>query len=927
MLLFLLVVLPFLSVPVPLLLARRSRNLLASAVALVPASGLVLLLTQAKTVFNGTVLTFFVPWVSQLGLNLSLRLDGLSFLFALLIFGIGLLVILYARYYLSAQENAGRFFAYLLLFMGAMLGVVLSSNLLLMMLFWELTSLASFLLIGFWSYRRDARQGARMALAVTGGGGLALLAGVLIIGRVVGSFELDAVLAAGDLLQNHALYPIALILVLLGVFTKSAQFPFHFWLPHAMSAPTPVSAYLHSATMVKAGVFLLARLYPALSGTELWFYLVTFTGLTTLFIGAVTALFQHDLKGLLAYSTISHLGLITLLFGLDSDLALVAAIFHIINHATFKASLFMAAGIIDHEVGTRDMRRLSGLWKYMPHTAILAMVASSAMAGVPLLNGFLSKEMFFSETLHQHLLGSFSWLVPAIATLAAAFSVSYSLRFIHDVFFGAATTNLPHYPPHEPPRYMRVPVEVLVFLCLLVGTLPAFSVAALLASAAAASLGGDLPSYSLAVWHGFNLPLLMSLLALLGGILIYALRKPLFAWYAGLPPMNARVVFERSLMRLRHEARKFMAKLENGSLQRYVGCLLGAAIAVTAWALVPLSRMTGPVSLSTIDPITGLGLVLMATTGLLTVYYHRQRLIALLMLSMVGLLAAMVFARFSAPDLALTQLVVEVATILLMLLILYFLPATSPKESSSLHRARDLIIAIAGGTLIGLLIFAVLTREFTSIADFYLAKSVSEGGGTNVVNVILVDFRGFDTFGEISVLAITAIAIAALLQGLQLPRAKLDSEGRAWSPEARPLMLQLLARFVFPLAILVSVYIFLRGHNEPGGGFIAGLVTAVALVLLQIAYGQPWVMERLPFNAKRLAGIGVLIAGATGLASWWFGYPFLTTTFGHFNLPIIGEIELASAMAFDLGVYLTVVGSTLLILSSLGHLGYTVEED
>ena len=927
MVLPLLVLLPFLAVVIPLMLANRSRNVLAAGVALAPALGLILLLMQSQAVLGGEVLTYFVPWVSQLGLNISLRLDGLSFLFALLIFGIGLLVILYARYYLSAQEKAGRFFAFLLLFMGAMLGVVLASNLLLMMIFWELTSLSSFLLIGFWSYRRDARQGARMALAVTGGGGLALLAGVLIIGRVVGSFELSEVLAAGDLLKSHALYPVALVLVLLGVFTKSAQFPFHFWLPHAMAAPTPVSAYLHSATMVKAGVFLLARLYPVLSGTEWWFYLVTFTGLATLLVGAVTALFQHDLKGLLAYSTISHLGLITLLFGLDSDLAPVAAIFHIINHATFKASLFMAAGIIDHETGTRDMRRINGLWKYMPHTAVLAMVASSAMAGVPLLNGFLSKEMFFSETLHQHLLGSFSWLIPAMATLAGVFSVSYSLRFIHDVFFNGEPINLPKFPPHEPPRYMRVPVEVLAFLCLLVGMVPAFTVASLLASAAGASLGHSLPAYDLAIWHGFNMPLLMSFLALLGGILVYALRAPLFRWYDGLPPMNARVMFERSIIRLRRMTLRIMQIFENGSLQRYASWMLIAGIVVTAWALTPLSRMTGDVPLSVIDPLTGLGLLVMAAAGLLTVYYHRQRLLSLLMLSVVGLLAAMLFARFSAPDLALTQLVVEVVTILLMLLVLYFLPDKTPVESSSLQRTRDFVIAVAGGTLIGVLMYAVLTRDFSSIAEYYLANSVSGGGGTNVVNVILVDFRGFDTLGEISVLAITAIAIAALLQGLRLPRASLDPAGNPWSPETRPLMLQVLARFTLPLALLVSVYIFLRGHNEPGGGFVAGLVTSVALVLLQVAYGQRWVMERLPFSAVRLAGAGVLIAGVTGLASWFLGYPFLTSTFGHFNIPLVGEVELASAMAFDFGVYCTVVGGTLLILSSVGRLGYSSEEE
>ena len=339
-----------------------------------------------------------LPWFA--GIDFGLRMDGLAFAFALLVSAIGALVVLYARLLpVARRTRRRRFFATLLAFMGAMLGVVLAGNLILLVVFWELTSVTSFLLIGFWKHRADARQGARMALAITGGGGLCLLAGVLLIGHIVGSYDLDRVLAAGELIRAHPWYVPALVLVLLGAFTKSAQFPFHFWLPHAMAAPTPVSAYLHSATMVKAGVFLLARLYPALGSSEPWFYIVGTTGLVTLLLGAVVALFQQDLKGLLAYSTISHLGLITLLFGLDSPLAVVAGVFHILNHATFKASLFMAAGIIDHETGTRDMRRLNGLWKSMPITGALAIVASAAMAGVPLLNGFLSKEMFFAETL------------------------------------------------------------------------------------------------------------------------------------------------------------------------------------------------------------------------------------------------------------------------------------------------------------------------------------------------------------------------------------------------------------------------------------------------------------------------------------------------------------------------------------------------
>ncbi len=918
--LLLIVGLPFLGALLPILFERHGRLACSLATAASPLLALSILLWLAPRVFAGELLLVSQPWLTQLGFNLSLRLDGLALLFALLILGIGLLVILYARYYLSEREAIGRFFAYLLLFMGAMLGVVLSENLLLLLTFWELTSLSSFLLIGFWGARSDARKGARMALAVTGGGGLALLAGILLIGHIVGSFELSVVLAAGEQIRAHALYPVALVLVLLGAFTKSAQFPFHFWLPHAMAAPTPVSAYLHSATMVKAGVFLLARLYPALADSELWFYLVSLTGLTTLLVGAGMALFQHDLKGLLAFSTISHLGLIVLLLGLNTPLSNVAAVFHIINHATFKASLFMAAGIIDHETGSRDMRRINGMWKYLPHTAVLAMVASSAMAGVPLLNGFLSKEMFFGETLQQHLLGSFSWVIPAAATLAGVFSVAYSLRFIHDVFFNGEPINLPKYPPHEPPRYMKIPVEILVFLCLLVGMLPAYTVAPLLAVAAKASLGGVLPEYSLAIWHGFNLPLAMSCVALVGGILVYVGRQPLFRWYAGLPEVDARMIFERQVQNLVRLATWLTGRLENGSLQRYLSFLLIAALVLVASALAPLPQLTGSRGLSPLDGITTLGLLVLAASGLLTAVFHRQRLVALLILGVGGMLVALAFARFSAPDLALTQLVVEVVTIILLMLALFYLPSRTPSESSSLRGLRDVVVAGGCGVMVALLVYVVLTRPYAGLAPFFLANSVSGGGGTNVVNVILVDFRGFDTLGEITVLAIAAVGILAMLDGLRLHNPTCDPQGRRWAWAKNPLILMTLSRLLLPLALLISVFIFLRGHNLPGGGFIAGLITAVALALQYIASGVAWVEQRLPLNYQRMAGAGVLIATLTGLGSWVFGRPFLTSAFGHFELPLVGEFELATAMLFDLGVYLTVVGSTQLVLTRLGKL-------
>ncbi|MCW3149072.1 monovalent cation/H+ antiporter subunit A [Stutzerimonas stutzeri] len=919
MALALIIALPFLGIFLPVLLERAGRSACALGAGIAPLAALILLLSKRSAVFAGETQVVHVPWLPELGLNLSLRLDGLGFLFALLILGIGLLVILYARYYLAKSDPMGRFFGFFLLFMGAMLGVVLSENLLLMLMFWELTSLSSFLLIGYWNHRADARQGARMALAITGGGGLALLAGILLIGHVVGSFELSTVLDAGDTIRSHSLYPLILILVLLGIFTKSAQFPFHFWLPQAMAAPTPVSAFLHSATMVKAGVFLLARLYPALADSELWFYLVSMTGLATLLLGAVMALFQHDLKGLLAYSTISHLGLITLLFGLDSRLAAVAAIFHIINHATFKASLFMAAGIIDHETGTRDMRRINGMWKYMPHTAALAMVASLAMAGVPLLNGFLSKEMFFAETLDQHLLGSFYWTIPALATLASAFSVAYSLRFIHDVFFNGEPIDLPKYPPHEPARYMKIPVEVLVLLCLLVGMLPAYTVAPLLAAAVAASLNGDVPQYSLAIWHGFNLPLAMSFIALAGGVLIYSLRQWAFRWYAGLPAVDSLEVFERVIGGLVLAARKVTELLDNSSLQRYLALMLISALALVIVALSPLDSFHGPVAMTPLDGVTVLGMAILALTSLLTVLFHRRRLVALMALSVVGLMVALAFARYSAPDLALTQLSVEVVSIILLILTLFFMPDRTPVESSSLRSFRDLLLAGSVGTMVALLAYAVLTRPYESIAGFFLENSLSGGGGTNVVNVILVDFRGFDTLGEISVLAIAGVAIYGMLQGLHLPHSIRDYGGRLWSVDSHPMILDTLARALLPMALLISVFIFLRGHNLPGGGFIAGLITAVALILQYISHGVVWAQQRQPFSYHSVIGAGLLTAGLTGLGSWLFGYPFLTSAFGHFNLPLVGEFELATAMLFDLGVYLVVVGATLIILSNIGH--------
>lgn len=914
-----LVLFPLAGALVPVLTTRWSRSYSALATALLPATALALVLQLAPAVFAGETLFYKVPWVEALGLSLSFRLDGLSLLFVFLILGIGLLVILYARYYLAAKDSMARFYGYLMLFMTAMLGIVLSNNLLQLWLFWELTSISSFLLISFWWHRADARLGARMALTITGFGGLALLAGILLIGQVLGSFELDLVLAQAAVLQQHALYPVILILVLLGAFTKSAQFPFHFWLPNAMSAPTPVSAYLHSATMVKAGIFLLARMYPLLAGTDLWFLLVTVTGMTTLLVGAYLALFQHDLKGLLAYSTISHLGLITLLLGLDTDLATVAAIFHIINHAIFKASLFMAAGIIDHESGSRDMRKLNGLWQFMPVTATLAMVASASMAGVPLLNGFLSKEMFFAETLHQDVLGALSWLIPVLATVAATLSVAYSARFIHDVFFNGQPRGLSR-TPHEPPRYMRVPVEVLVALCILVGLAPQYIVGDLLAIASSAALGGPLPDYSLSIWHGVNLPLMMSLLALVLGLVLYLNRRHLFRFQAELPEFNPLQLFDSKIKALLLRAQKWHLYFESSELQRYLLWLFLIVTVLLIWPLQQMGHFTQHQAMQPVDGIMLAATLVAIIAASATVLCQRQRLLALLMISIVGLVVTLIFVRFSAPDLALTQLSVEVVTIVLLMLALFFLPHKINRASNAGRLIRDGAIASVCGVVIGSLSYAMMLEPQQRISDFFLANAKTGGGGYNVVNVILVDFRGFDTLGEITVLGIAALGIFKLLTRLPLFKPSGDAEGRQWALDKHPMLLAVVSQALLPLALLVSVYIFFRGHNLPGGGFVAGLITAIAIILQYVAQGVDWVKQRLTLQYHRLVAAGVMISAFTGAASWAFDRPFLTSWFDYFQLPLFGEIELASAIAFDLGVYLTVVGSTLMILANLGKM-------
>jgi len=925
------VLLPFLGALIATMLPQSARleAWVAGAVALLT---LVMVILGFGSTAAGRIPRFELPWVPELGLSLVLRMDGFAAAFAMMVSGIGFLIVLYARYYMSPDDPIPRFFAFLLAFMGSMMGLVLSGNLIQLVFFWELTSLFSFLLIGYWQNNAAARDGARMALTVTAGGGLALFAGMLVLGHIVGSYDLDAVLGAGDAIREHPLYLVALVLILLGAMTKSAQFPFHFWLPHAMAAPTPVSAYLHSATLVKAGIFLMARLWPVMAGTDAWFWILCPVGLITLLLGAYVAIFQHDMKALLAYSTISHLGLITLLLGLNSDLAMVAAVFHTMNHSTFKASLFMAAGIIDHETGTRDIRRLSGLNHSMPFTARLALVAAAAMAGVPLLNGFISKEMFFTEALTAATTPTLlHGILPVAATIASVFAVTYSLRFIHGAFFGPATDDLPKQ-PHEPPQFMRVPVEVLVFACMVVGILPAATIGPLLDVAVRSLLGDATPIYSLSVWHGFNLPFVMSLVALAGGVALYRLLyRHLKAGIDGTPlltGLDGRRAFDQVMVFLSWRfARAIERLMATDRLQMQLRLMVCIAFLAATLALLPHGLGAGEVRLTPVDPVVALMWLVGGACAIAAAYqakYHR--LAAVVLLGGTGLVSCMTFVWFSAPDLALTQLLVEVVSAVLLLLGLRWMPRRSENAGSGelmarLRRLRDLGIAIAAGLGLTAVSYATMTRVSPEgISRHFLELAYTEGGGTNVVNVILVDFRGFDTLGEITVLGIVALTVFALLrrfrpapESVGIPDQQ-QGEARNWL-----LVPAVTMRLLFPVIIAVSIYLLLRGHDQPGGGFAAGLMLAIGILLQYMAGGTRWVEDHLRVLPLRWIGIGLLLSAGTGAAAIAFGKPFLTSYFAYADLGVLGKLPLASAVIFDLGVFALVFGATVLMLIALAH--------
>lgn len=882
------------------LAARAGRSAAVVTAALATLAVLAGLALAAPQILSGGVSASRMDWLPGLGLDLSFRLDGLGLLFALLISGIGLCVIVYAHGYMPGDDRLGRFMALVLCFQTAMLGIVLSGNILLLLVFWEATSLLSFLLIGYWPAMAEARRGARMSLAVTGGGGLALIAGMLLLGKAAGSMEFSEILLRRDAVQASTFYPAALALILIGAFAKSAQFPLHFWLAKAMAAPTPVSAYLHSATMVKAGVFLLARLWPVLAGTALWQGAVTAAGIATFLLGAALALTRTDLKAILAGSTVSHLGIVTMLLGFGTQAAAAGALLHVLNHAVFKAALFMVAGIVAHAAHARDLTRLGGLGRAMPVTAAVAVLGGLSMAGVPPFGGFVSKEMMLDAAQAE---GPF---VMVLVTFGAALSVAYTARFVWGIFGGPRRTEAE---VEEATPALLIPAALLACLAVALGLAPGMLAEPLIGAAATAATGSD-PGLHLALWHGFSPALALSAMALAGGAAIFLARRGKDMGEVPLPDaatihdlcIRGLVIAARGLDRL--SARP----LRTGLIAMTVATTLGGFAAFITGAFEPGARPPLPA-----PPTVIAGWVMLTGATLALTVLHRRRFMSLLLVSIVGLMVSLGFLFLSAPDLALTQIAVEVVMVLLMLLALRVLPHVTPAETPAPARLGLMAVAIAGGIGIGALAYAMLIRDpagfegFARLAEYYLRESVPGGGGANVVNVILVDFRGFDTYGEISVLGIAGLTVLAVSR--LLPERPVGEP----SPE---LLFVTVARGLLPLALVVGLHIFLRGHNTPGGGFVAGLVASVAVLIHSIATGS----HPAPRTGEWLVAAGLLTAGTTGFAAWLFGMPFLTSAHGHWDLPVAGPLELASAMGFDAGVFLTVLGATMLAIGGMERL-------
>ncbi len=773
---------------IPIIYRRLQRRFIGWVVLVIPVSLFLILTTFIPRIAKGEIISHTYEWIPSFNINFTTYIDGLSLIFSLLITGVGSLVILYSIFYLSIKESLHHFYCYLLLFMGAMLGVVFSDNLMVLYAFWELTSVSSFLLIAFWHHRKASRAGARKSMTITVSGGVAMLVGFLMLFAMSGTFSLREIIDNVSQISEQALFIPALILILLGAFTKSAQFPFHIWLPDAMEAPTPVSAYLHSATMVKAGIYLVARFTPVFGGEMVWFWTVTGVGLITLFWGSFNAVRHNDLKAILAFSTVSQLGLIMSLLGLGSvavylgyststviyTQATFAALFHLINHSTFKGALFMMVGIVDHEIGTRDIRRLGGLMAILPFTFTIALIGCFSMAGLPPFNGFLSKEMFFAATVSILELDVFSIekigiFIPIIAWVASILTFVYCVIIVSKTFLGNIKPDIVEKNPHEAPIGMLISPFILIGLVIVIFFFPN-TLGAYLLKPAMASVYPTFPSAAemtphIHAWHGFKPELYMTIGVILIGLLLYRFIKYWIKIYRIFPQywtLNA--IYERVITTSENVSESITKRYMNGYLMHYFIYIYVSFVLIVAGTFLLLEAFAWNPGLDAPVENYELLLVFIMIFAAIALIFAKSRITAVLLNGVLGYAIAFFFVILRAPDLALTQLVVESVTTALYLICFKYLAELKPEPTPKRIKLSNGLISVLVGATVTLIGLAVINYDKFESISAYFEDSYKLAGGKNIVNTILGDFRAFDTMLEVVVLLIAGLGVYTLIK-------------------------------------------------------------------------------------------------------------------------------------------------------------------
>ncbi|MGY0501975.1 Na+/H+ antiporter subunit A [Nocardia sp. FBN12] len=869
-----------------------------------------------------------VRWAPQISMDIDLRFDSLAAVMCTLVLGVGALILAYCgRYFERDEARLGVFAAELTGFTGAMFGLVTSDNMLLLYVFWEITTVLSFLLVGHYAERSVSRRAAIQALLVTGAGGLAMLVGIVILGLRYESFLLSDVLAASSVPTGTAV-SVGVGLVLLGAISKSAIVPLHFWLPGAMAAPTPVSAYLHAAAMVKAGVYLVARLAPALAQTPPWHLMLLPLGIATMLLAGWRAIQVHDLKLVLAFGTVSQLGLMITMVGIGTPDAALAGLCLLVAHGLFKACLFMVVGIIDHGAGTRDLRRLSGLGQRAPVLCAIAVLATLSMAGLPPLLGFVGKESALGALWSAEVLSTpVRFALLAGVTVGSAFTVAYSIRFVWGAF-GITANPERAVTWHAPGPLLLGPPAVLAVAGLAGGlTTPAVD---RWLSPYAETLPGVLDTH-LALWHSFTGPLALTVVIVAAGVALFLIRGRI-----GEPAHprlgNADRNYDAALRAMDRLSLRITGTVQSGSLPASQATILCTLIVLPAILLAVGTRTGVRLRLWDSPLQAAIGAIMIAMALAATVL--RNRLASVLVVGVTGYGCGVIFALHGAPDLALTQFLVETLTLVVFVLVLRAFPAEIAESQGTAFKFRRALLATAVGITVPVIAaFAVAARHGNPIWHAIPDAAYRIGGGKNAVNVLLVDIRAWDTLGEISVLVVAATGVASLVFRSRrfgsAPRAvdspNYDPDAVSWLPAARLLdrrdrsmVLQITTRLVFPTIMVLSVYFFFSGHNAPGGGFAGGLVAGLALTLRYLAGGRYELGEALPVDAGHLLGAGLTLAAGTATASLLFGAPPLSSAIIEVTLPLLGHIKLVTALFFDLGVYLVIVGLVLDVLRSLG---------